>query len=690
MKNKLNITKNTVAIKRNLINLPTASLRTNLVAEETVMSVVADIMQFGYMPTSLALDMLKNASHSDVVSFRNEVIDYLETMMGGKGNFRPFWKNFPQDVMDKSESELLWHMLINYWTHGAYEPTDFTKTRPTAYEKATYTYYDACDVNGFKSIFTNLVSANQSLTPQDLEDVKWFAENLEYLAMPESIPFKETLCTLASMGLDVPVKTPTDVLRIAVSMSGGDVSLPKVARNFKNGRTNPKREAFKFKKFNRAERRLLLRLLEKTSCDSTEAVLKKERWIKLGGVLHPGEFRKQYPKSFKMFMELRNEKVQSWYGEVNQAFDYSFEFGLEKLASRSGEFFRRIDALLRNNPAQQDLVLKFADRISENVSNKVLYEIYEHFGKRDNPTVSRSIMVKGARKKTPLPELPALSKDVISKVQDTVLNSISSKFKKLPSLGKVYIPEELKNLALPKNMRSVNPSLKPVSRGSLIPWDNPDAKVIRAFLHFKKDSTSMTIDLSAMCIGMGKNAICDWGRQKPLSGGINHSGDSFGRTGDCAEYVDLDVNKLLSQGFKYVLIQLNNYCKSPELVENNYFGVMERDEPKANKHWVPKTISNCAIVRVEDKVNCAVIDLENKTYVIVDEDISDSSYVNNMSANDINTVREYFQPPSFSVYHLLSMHANARGQQVFDKNEAELTIDAKPFMETYEEVLKWL
>src|SRR5574337_1124415 len=39
---------------------------------------------------------------------------------------------------------------------------------------------------------------------------------------------------------------------------------------------------------------------------------------------------------------------------------------------------------------------------------------------------------------------------------------------------------------------------------------------------------------------------------------MNHSGDSFGRTGNCAEYIDIDVEKALAEGYRYVLVQLHN------------------------------------------------------------------------------------------------------------------------------------
>lgn len=690
--------RNTIAFRKNLVCLPASNIPAG---QELALSVTAELMQLGFMPTEAASKMLANASREDLVKFHDEVIDYLLTIMGGKGNFRPFWKNFPQDAMDRTEAELLAHMLLNYWTGGAYEPSEFTHTRPTAYERASYTSFDAGTEEDFKNIFKDLVSVNQSLTPEDLEAVKWFAANVPDLPMPKVIPFKETLCTVASLGLDVPVKTVTDVLRIAVALSGGDVSLPKVPRKTIRGRVtwrvpaamveNPKRVAFKFRKFSRPERQYILGLLEKTDANASEAVLKDQRWIRLGEILHPGEYKLRFPKSFKMFMDIRNDKVQSWNGKLEEAFKVSFDKGLDVLAERPGELMRRIDALVRKNDNEAtEKTLQKMFSVSQKVSNKVLVEAFSHFGRRDKPVTNRTIMVKGARKRTKLPDLPALSTGTVADIKDTILAALTAKFSKLETLGETYVPEELKNIAVPTNMRSLNPSLKPTARGTLIPWDNPDAKVIRAFLHFSKPRTSITIDLSAVLYGMGKSAICSWSGQKPLDNAILHSGDSWMRKGDCAEYVDLNVAELLKLGFRYVLIQLNNYNCAPELVENNYFGVMERDEPRATKKWLPKTISNCAQIRVENKVNCAIIDLESRTYTMVDEDLGKDGMIHNASVRDLDELRAYFEPPRFSVYDLISMHVKARGSQVFTKDEATTVIEVEPFQDSYVETLKWL
>jgi hypothetical protein len=195
------------------------------------------------------------------------------------------------------------------------------------------------------------------------------------------------------MGLDVPVKSVTDVLRIAVHMSGGDVSLPKVPpASIKMNRwsrvksQNPHRESFKFKKFTRGERKKLLSLLEKTNCDPREFVLKDSRWIRLGEILHPGEYSKKFPKAFGLFNKIRNESVKSWYGEVDSAFKESFEYGVKKLSERPGEYVRKLDHLIRTNEAGKDrkkLILDTLLDTSTKASNKVLYEVYAHFEGRN-------------------------------------------------------------------------------------------------------------------------------------------------------------------------------------------------------------------------------------------------------------------------------------------------------------------
>ncbi len=506
------MTKNIVQFRAGFVNLPSGKQKNQALA----MTVVSELMQFGFLLDTDAIKNLSQATKANIVAFHDEVVPWVKKMVGATRSYRPFWKGFPDEVMEKSEVELWVHQIVHYMSNGTYEPNEWTKTRKTAFEQPKYTTVTVGTDKDFDAIFTKMVGSNQSLTPEDLMTVKWFVESKQSLVMPAVVPFKETLCTLASLGVAVPVKTTTDVLRIAVALSGGDISLPAVPPALAKSNAwssvlsaNPEREKFKFKKFSRSQRRYILGLLEKTNCDAGEAVLKDQRWIRLGEVIHPGEYAKQYPKSFKMFKKLRNDKVQSFYGKVDASFQTGFTDGLRVLSERPGELARRMDALIRKDEDTKSVLYVF-DSVAAKVSNKVLFEMWGHFAKRNAPVVNRSVMIKGARKRTKLPDLPAIKEKDIKAVQKSVSKALMAKFAQLDALGKVWIDPELKKIPLPTNMRSMNAALRPTVRGSRIPIGNQDAKVIRAFVHWFDENGSRDIDLTGTFIGMGKSERIGW------------------------------------------------------------------------------------------------------------------------------------------------------------------------------------
>ena len=80
--------------------------------------------------------------------------------------------------------------------------------------------------------------------------------------------------------------TATDVLRLAVAMSDGDVSLA---------------EPTKFRSFCRSERRMLLRLTGHSGDPTADMLRWKERWKRLGEKLHPGDYSESLPTFTRRF-----------------------------------------------------------------------------------------------------------------------------------------------------------------------------------------------------------------------------------------------------------------------------------------------------------------------------------------------------------------------------------------------------
>lgn len=687
----MKLTKNIIALQKGLV-IPTNDGMDNRIPVATLQ---AHLMQWGYMLDEDAFTELSKSDLSFIANFNDEVIPYLKDITGGKHNYQPLYKNFPQEVMSMSDFELYLNAIMHYWSNGTWEPSTVEYEKPIKFEKIKYKMIKFGTEERFSRIFTDLVSINTSLTPADLAIVKWFVGSGEKLVFPSEIPFKENLCTLAGMGIQgLPVKTTTDVLRIAVHLSGGDISLPKVparevrANRWSSSKTyNVARDKFKFKKFNRKQRQYLLGLMEQTNCDVKEMVLRDQRWIRLGEILHPSEYKNKFPKASEAFKKIRNEKVKSWYGILNEAFDKSLENGLKVLSQRPGEFSRRIDWLVRTYPNNLDLIMKYLTESLKGTSNKVLFEVYNHFENRLEPVTNRSIMIKGARKRTTLPSLPAIPKKVVEKIHTELFVTLREKFSKLESLGNCWIDEELKKIPLPTNMRSMNFSSRPVIRGQRTPLDNPDAKVIRPFVHWVDKQGHEDLDLSVTFVGDKRSDVLSFSNLRV--GKSVHSGDVRHRRGACAEYIDIDVKDAIKNGYKYAVIDVRNFngrsLKSVECM----FGIMEREHPESNKTWLPETVSSTQSLESESTDTLiAIIDLDTKEYIMLDIDSSGWVTARGDVKNTLKVIDQYAKLPKVSVYDLILLHVEARGRQVTLDQNVDTYFKMEDFINSYEETGK--
>ena len=677
-------TKNTISLQKGLVCPPNDGMD-NRIAVATVQS---HLMQWGYMLDEDAFFALSKSDLPFIQKFNDEVITHLKNVMGGRHNYQPLYKNFPQEVMGMSDFELYMNAILHYWSNGQWEPSYHTYEKEIKFEKIKYNLIKYGTSERFSQIFTDLVSLNTSLAPQDLDIVKWFVTNGETLIFPNTIPFKENLCTLAAMGIEgLPVKSPTDVLRISVHLSGGDISLPKVPK--KGVKLNKwlsvenSRDKFKFKKFSRKERKYILGLLENTNCDPKEMVLKDQRWIRLGEILHPGEYKKQFPKSFDSFNKIRNEKVKSWFALINEGFEKGLENGLRVLSQRPGEFARRIDWLVRTYPKDIELTMKYFGEAVKGTSNKVLFEVYAHFENRIESQTSRSIMIKGSRKRTELPLLPAIPKDIVETIHSKLFETLRDKFSIMDSLGNCWIDEELKKIPLPTNMRSMNFSTKPIIRGQRVPLDNPEAKVIRPFVHWMDKFGNEDLDLSVTFVGNKVSEVLSFSNLKV--GKSLHSGDVRHRQGPCAEYIDIDIQDALDNGFKYAVIDVRNFNGGSLSSIETSFGIMEREHPESNKTWLPETISNCQSLESESSNTLiAIIDFETKEYIMLDIDSDGFVTARGDIKNTLKVIQQYSELPKVSVYDLILLHVEGRGKQVTLDENVDTHFKYEDFCYSYE------
>jgi len=669
-----------------------------------VSTVQANLMKYGYMLDREAFEAMATTDLAWIKEWHDEIINYLRTQLGDDKEYRLFYNNFPDEVMEKSDCEIFFERILHYWSNGTWIPESKPMTKELNFEFVKYKEIKFATEEEFKNIFKQLVSLNQSLTPQDQEAVDWFVD--EYgkdLPMPSAIPFKETLCRLASKGLNVPVKTATDVLRIAAYMSYGsaEISLPKryVKENAWDHEwvLNPELEKMKFRKFSYDEKMHLLGLLEKTGANKYEMAIWKKRWIRLGEKLKPGRYKDRFPLAFASFDYLRNAKhTRTWYSFVEQAFERSLEEGLERLAERPGEFLRRLDALLRNNAGQEELVLSYFQRVGVGASNKVLFSLLKHFKDRTKRQ-ARSVLHKKALKRIDLPTLEPISAELNDAILATVKEILAEKFSQLDDLGKCWIDPNLKNVAMPEDMRTMLESDVVVTRGSRVRFDNPEAKVIRFYVHWDAGSRGTDLDLSAYLYrdnGHGIDLYYGTTGLKIQAGNdiiATHSGDVRNVPGPCAEYIDIDIEKALKQGFRYVMMKVHDFSGAGLNKQQTVCGFMEREHPEANNlTWRPDTVANAIKLDTPaTTVNIMILDLKTREYIMV---IERSSGYPSPAVDSTGTpiaLQKYLEPPKFSVYDLLELHAKNRGQLV-PVEEAETQFLYDDFVSSYEALGEWM
>jgi hypothetical protein len=629
----------------------------------------------GFTASRDLFERLRSLPAEEVGRFYGEITPILAEMVGAHRDFRPMYPNFPAQVMAASDLELYINALSHYWGSfvadvigqpGYFILPSYPKAeREPLDQEVRLKVIDLGSKADFEGIFIRLVGSNASLPEADKAIVAWFVE--EYgddllRLLPPEIPQKETLALLAGCLLErseptylLPhLKTATDVLRVAVVLSGGDVSLARPT---------------KFRKSSRRERRFLLRALEECGGITEDMLRWRGYWVRLGEILHPFEYKDRYPKVYEAFDVLRNGRPFATFNSKVEAGLRAGDLGtvIGLLRQRPGVFARRLDHLLRLGGGQ-DAVASFLD-VADQVATPVLVQVYNHFKGRPEPRPLRTFFPKGNVAKIQVQEgsLSPLPHDLTAAVADGVRDVLINRFRKLSPLGKVWVDERLKSFLVPAGMRSASKSLRTVARGSRL--ELPDGDTIRFFLWWKNGEHRTDIDLSAVLFAGDWTRLCHlaYFHLREATYGCYHSGDIVDAPEGACEFIDMDVKAMASKGVRYVAMCLNSftrqpYCDLPEC----FAGWMARAKPQSGEVFEART--------VEDKIDLAsdttvsipvVIDLEDRQVVWADAALRSAGWINNVHANRDNIAglaRAMAGLDRPNLYDLFLMHAEARGE----------------------------
>lgn len=544
-------------------------------------TIVKNFEFLGFTLSTEALLILRTWTKSNLIMFYKETLAILKQMIGADVEYHPMYPNFPYEVMNKSDSELYLNAIVHYISGGVLYPYSIEQTKFPLIQFDKLTVLNVGEEDEVHELFMNLMRSKTSISEKDKEDLSiYFSEYTIDAQVPSEIPYKEIMafttkciidnCPNAKNIMSHYVHTATDVLRIITAYSDGDISLSSDTH---------------YKSLPRRYRKIFLSLLNDLNDEQRIADMKKykNKWIRVGEILHPMEYKEIYTAVAYNFQQLRhNTKIRTF----NTILEENLKYGnitecVNMLLTRPTEFARRLSFLLRNSLNPMWIIDEFATVINK-VPFAILLKLYEYFCHYDvnNP---RIFIAKGQTSKIYVKENDKnnISDTVLNYLVNTVL--IEALLNQSKLLKNVYIDGDFHSYKIPIGQRSANSATKTYTRGSYFSLKE-DTAIIRPFIWWTntKDNTVIDIDLSATIYDEDWNSIdeCAYYKLKSCGNSCVHSGDiTNGGPYDgqgVSEFIDVNLDEVVSNGGRYISLTGHNFRNTAWGEFHCKFGWMER------------------------------------------------------------------------------------------------------------------
>lgn len=656
-----------------------------------VASFDSNLRKLGYTLDGELASRLMHAPVDEITRLHNDLISEAKEIKGVR-RYVAMYPNFPTQVMEASDAELYVNAIMHYFGTSVglrVLPKYEALARPELdFDESRFTRISLGDDYDFGQLIVSLMKSKSAFSETDKADIAslstdFFSTSLLYAR--SELANRENKATLVAgaIGRGVSINgiefdTATDVLRLAVALSDGDVSLA---------------EKTKFRNFSRPERRFLLGLLRNIRNAEEDMDRHASAWKRLGEKLHPGEHGMG-----ELFKAVRdNAGIVSFNSRVEAALSAGDAAGAARLlAMRPGEFARRLDKVLRlaATDAQAFAIVNHFDGVAASASPTVLLQARNNFVARAGKDV-RVFFPKGsvAKMKSIPDRRGGIRRSVIEAAVKAFDNALVKSFEGREDLGGSYVDPSLKGIAIPFGGRSASKAVKTVGRGSRLSLGE-DAKVIRFFIWWKDAAdggwgygSHTDIDLSAVSFGEDfscKGAVTFYNLRE---NGAVHSGDITSAPNGASEFIDIDIDKMRKRGVRYIAMTLHSYSGQGfvELPEC-FAGFMERKDLGSGEIYDPRTVTHKIDLTADTRgATPFIFDLETGEAIWVDlsMQVNEMAGTVNSTKGQITSLVEAMTtltPPN--MYDLFTAHATARGG-IVPKDKAKTVFafdgDVTPF-----------
>lgn len=625
---------NKITLRRNnKIYIPTINNKDKTIDNKTITAFIYNLYRLGYVVNKEILEQLPYTE----VSTLQDVLYAAEYVKGSNFDYEPMYPNFPEQVAESSEIELYTNAIMHYIgdTIGARIMPVYDKlARPELDEKEAEFIVLGLETNtSLTKTVHNIVTMSRPFSTTDKEDIIVLKDFVKF-DNDDTFKVKENLVFLTQSfpdsGLEKHYKTAVDVLRLAAAYSNGDITLATPT---------------KFK-LSRPQRRMILKLLD--NVDDVEGMgAYSEQWKRLARTLHyrSDNNDKKYPTA-----AINLEKIQTGdYTTVNSKIEKAVkEFDVELLEKYPGIYARRILELLRKHPQEKDTILQSFSTIVGKVSVPVLLGLYNLVRSPGKEELShRLIHIKnGEENKTFLLENRLNKEDNLTGLSTIILDGIEAQ----GAGKKVVFSKDASQYAMPLHTRNISKGSTAIGFGSRLPLDN-DKNTIRLFMHWKDFDNSeeyddfmfsenrVDLDLSAVFLDENFDYVNNITYYNLRVGDIGyHSGDITSAPEGASEFIDINIDKALDNGIRYVVPTVFNYTRqSIKDIPESFTGFMMRDKANSGEVFEPSTIHHSYNLN-NGATNSTpyIIDLKNRELVWLDTVLKPSCYNNYNVANNVN------------------------------------------------------
>lgn len=615
---------------------------------------------------------------------------FLEVVRKFKSDnaYTVFYRNFPEEVMNLSEMETYFlqflHYLIGYLPEGAEvnESEESIETEPSEFVKLSH--LKRVSETEMFDLLKNLLSSNVTLSETNLKDVLTllkYCDEKETKELIRQIKMKETLMRIAKVQFEetgstyAEFSTATDVLRFIALLSGEKL--------------NPRFIAFKY--FKRPELNILISKLENVNYLLDDMKRYRKPWRKFFLMNGNRISFEKYPKVkqaadmlFGKFSHITKKgKFELSRNRMNEMSDTEFEEFLASFSKYSGDYIRNLLSLVnRISEERAEKVLKYFLDAAKEANTRLLFQVCDRILNVKSGEAGRVVNAKNNW--LVLEETIKLSDAVLQKTAEAVSYAILEKLSEKEPLGKVWIDESYQNIAMTTSEKDSNSSLRPLTRGSVIPYSS-EVDTLRFYVAWKNfEGNRVDLDLSAVKFDADFNHLGELAYYSHNQEGMAFSGDITDAPQGALEYIDIfDIEKVKEDGTRYVLMTVRSYNGYTfKEMGTAYAGVLElsKKEAKDKKNLYSSAVRHgFALSSNTQTVNTLIVDLEENKYVWLDMNLptnserKTSNYLTNAQIASLKDLLNYFvKKEKVSMYQLLMLNAIARGEVAESAEDADI------------------